>query len=156
MEAVLDALAQSGIAQYLRVSRWGYAAVNAAHVLGISILVGSIIPMDLKLFGAWPRIAHDTLARVLLPTAFCGLLVALATGPLLFLTRPFEYLALGVFQIKLLLIAIGAISALTAHFLYGLRLQNAGKAAQLRTGVISLISWLGALIAGRMIAFAGS
>lgn len=156
MEALLDALAQSGLAQYLRVSRWGYAAVNTAHVFGIALLLGSIIPMDLKLFGAWPRITHDTLARVLLPTALCGMLVALATGPLLFMTRPSEYFALGVFQIKLLLIAIGALSALTAHFLYGLRLQHAGKAARLRTGAISLVSWLGALVAGRMIAFAGS
>jgi hypothetical protein len=112
--------------------------------------------MDLKLFGAWPRIAHDTLARVLLPTAFCGLLVAATTGPLLFMTRPSEYFALGVFQIKLLLVTIGALSALTAHYLYGLTLQRAGRAAQIRTGAISLASWLGALVAGRMIAFAGS
>ena len=156
MEALLDALAQSGIAQYLRFSRWGYAAVNTAHVFGIALLLGSIIPMDLKLFGAWPRIAHEILARVLLPTAFCGLLVAVATGPLLFVTRPSEYIALGVFQLKLLLVTLGILSALTAHFLYGLRFQHAGRAAQLRTGAISLVSWLGALIAGRMIAFAGS
>lgn len=156
MEALLDALAQSGIAQYLRFSRWGYAAASTAHVFGIALLVGSILPMDLKLFGAWPQIAHETLARVLLPASACGLALALITGPLLFITRPSEYAALGVFQLKLALIATGVLSAIAAHMLYGRRLQRADRVARLRTGAISLICWLGALIAGRMIAFAGS
>lgn len=154
MEALLDALAQSGAAQYLRFSRWGYAATNTAHILGVALLVGSIILMDLKLFGAWPQIAHDRLARVLLPSAFCGLFIALATGPLLFLTRPSEYFALEIFQIKLVLIAFGVLSAISAHLLYGRWLQTADRPARLRTGAISLFCWLGALIAGRMIAFA--
>lgn len=156
MEALLEALAQSGIAQYLRFSRWGYAAVNTAHVFSIALLVGSTFTMDLKLFGAWPRIAHNTLARVLLPMAFCGLLIALITGPLLFLTRPTEYIALGIFQLKLALIVVGALSAMAAHFVYGLWLEQADRPARLQTGAISLICWLGALVAGRMIAFAGS
>ncbi len=156
MEALLDALAQSGIAQYLRFSRWGYAAVNTAHVFSIALLVGSIFTMDLKLFGAWPRIAHDALVRVLLPVAFGGFLVALITGPLLFLTRPTEYIELGVFQLKLALIIIGALSAIIAHLAYGLWLEKADRPARLRTGAISLICWFGALVAGRMIAFAGS
>jgi Mn2+/Fe2+ NRAMP family transporter len=112
--------------------------------------------MDLKLFGAWPRIAHDALVCVLLPVAFCGFLIALITGPLLFLTRPTEYIELGVFQLKLVLIIIGALSAIIAHLVYGLWLEKADRPARLRTGVISLICWFGALVAGRMIAFAGS
>ncbi|MFX4228325.1 MAG: hypothetical protein ACFHHU_10700 [Porticoccaceae bacterium] len=156
MEALLEALAQSGIAQYLRFSRWGYAAVNTVHVFSIALLVGCTLTMDLKLFGAWPRIAHDALARVLLPVAFCGLLIALITGPLLFLTRPTEYIALGIFQFKLVLIVIGALSAMATHLVYGLWLEQAERPARLRTGAISLICWLGALVAGRMIAFAGS
>ncbi len=155
MAEVLAALAASDFATALRMSRWLYASVNTAHVLGIALLVGAILPLDLRLLGLWCGVPRDALVRVLVPVAATGLALALAAGALLFATRAPEYAALTVFRVKLALVALGAGAALALHFRYGIRLQHASRVTLARAAALSMTCWLGALIAGRMIAFAG-
>jgi len=153
MDGLLTALSQSDIAIYLRFSRWGYAAVNTAHVLGIALLVGSAVPLDLRLMGAWRRIAHRDLARVLVPVAGAGLAIAVITGFLLFSVRAGEYASLNVFRVKMALLALGALSAVSAHLWFGRWLETASRRQLFRMGAVSLMCWLCVLVAGRMIAF---
>ena len=40
------ALEATALAQFLKASRWVYPLVNAGHILGIALLVGAVIPMD--------------------------------------------------------------------------------------------------------------
>ena len=119
MEAFLAALESTGIAEHFRVSRWGYAAVNGAHVLGVALLVGSVIPLDLRLLGLWPTAHRSDLVRVLVATAVAGLALAVPTGLLLFSVRAQEYSAVVVFQAKLALILAGTVSALAIHASHG-------------------------------------
>ena len=151
MEAVLDALVASAPAQWLRFSRWGYAAVNTTHVLGIALLVGAILPLDLRLLGAWRSVPLTPLARVLVPVAATGLLLAVTTGAFLFITRADEYAALDLFLVKLALIAAGAVHALSLHLGSGLR--HASEARLRAAGAASLSLWLSALVCGRLLAF---
>jgi len=153
MDGLLTVLSQSEIATYLRFSRWGYAAVNTTHVLGIAFLVGAIVPLDLRLMGAWPGIAHRDLARVLVPMAGVGLTLAVVTGALLFSVRAGEYDDLIVFWIKMALLSFGAMSAFIAHLRFGRWLETASSRQLFRIGAVSMICWLGVLVAGRMIAF---
>ena len=153
MEAVLDALGSSDLAQWLRFSRWSYAAVNTTHVLGIALLVGAILPLDLRLLGAWPSVPLEPLARVLIPVAATGLALAVTTGALLFITRATEYAALDLFFVKLALIGTGAAHALYVHL--GRGFQNASPRRLRLTGATSLSLWLAALVSGRMLAFVG-
>jgi len=156
MDGLLAVLSQSDIATYLRFSRWGYAAVNTTHVFGIALLVGAIVPLDLRLMGAWPGIAHRDLTRVLVPVAGVGLTLAVVTGALLFGVRADEYAGLGVFWAKMALLAVGAVSALSAHLWFGRWLETASRRQLFRIGAVSLICWVGVLVAGRMIAFSGA
>jgi len=156
MDGLLAVLSQSDIATYLRFSRWGYAAVNTTHVFGIALLVGAIVPLDLRLMGAWQGIAHRDLARVLVPVAGAGLAIAIVTGVLLFSVRAGEYAGLGVFWAKMSLLALGAASALVAHLWFGRWLETASGRQLFRIGAVSLICWVGVLVAGRMIAFSGA
>ena len=151
MDAVLDALVGSAPAQWLRFSRWGYAAVNTTHVFGIALLVGAILPLDLRLIGLWRSVALVPLARVLVPVAAAGLLLAMTTGAFLFITRAPEYAAIELFLVKLALIATGAIHALSLHF--GYSLQNASRARLRTAGATSLSIWLAVLVCGRLLAF---
>ena len=112
MDAILNALAATDVAAWLRVSRWGYAAINAGHIVGIAMLVGAILPLNLRLLGIWPNVPHTTLATVLVPVAAAGLALAVAMGTLLFIVRAPDYGGLGVFQAKMALAAIGTASAL--------------------------------------------
>jgi len=144
-------LESSGIAQWLRFSRWGYAIVNTLHVGGIALLVGSIVPLDLRLLGLWKHSRLDDLSRVLVPTAACALALALLSGTALFVSRASEYAAMPLFFVKLTLIAMATAHALLIHVLGGLSVRS--PCAQKISGACSLFAWTGALVAGRFLAF---
>ena len=154
MESLLAAIEATGPAQYLRVSRLGYAAVSGAHILGIAFLVGAVLPLNLRLLGFWPSISCANLLRVLVPVAATGLLLAALTGSLLFSVRAREYAATGYFQVKLVLVFVALLSAVMIHRAYGLTLEGATEHRLRFHALLSLGSWLGALACGRMIAFA--
>ena len=154
MEAFLGAVEATAFAQYLRTSRWGYAAVSGAHILGIALLVGTILPLNLRLLGFWRKIPRANLLRVLVPIATSGLVLVVFTGPLLFSVRAQEYAAVGFLQAKFVFVALGLLSALAIHRAYGLTLKGASERRLRMHALVSLGCWLGALACGRLIAFA--
>lgn len=151
MEELLTRLAATPLAEWMRLSRWGYAAVNALHVLGIGLMIGAIAALDLRLMG-WRRdLPLSALARLLQPVAIGGLLLAIAMGGLLFLADPTGYAGMPLFQLKLGLIGLAIANALLLNLGPGL-----AKATALRlriSGALSLGLWLSALVAGRFLAF---
>lgn len=153
MDEFLAAIEAGQLARTLRVSRWGYAGVSAAHILGIALLIGATVPLNLRILGLWPDIARATAARLLAPTALAGLILAVTAGAALFSVRATEYAALTVFQAKLALIAVAALSALWASGRYGWHLERATTTELRPHALISLACWLGALLLGRLIAF---
>ncbi|NKE45973.1 DUF2214 domain-containing protein [Roseomonas frigidaquae] len=153
---MLDLIADSAPAAALRGSVTLYLLVNAAHVLGIGLLVGAIVTLDLRLLGAFRNAALAHLAPPLVRVAASGLGLAALTGLALFSTRPATYLENPAFLAKLALLALA---------LLNLALLHAGRPwpAALAGGVVtgrlrlaagvSLAAWIGALLAGRWIGF---
>jgi hypothetical protein len=142
----------------LRNSRWSYATVNASHIVGIALLFGAIVPLDLRLIGCWRSVSIRALARVLLPVAVAGLLLAIGAGMLLFSIRAVQYAGTTLFQIKLGLILCGVANAIllrnarhweastaAVHVVPPLRLRAAGA--------LSIALWLAVIVCGRMLAF---
>jgi hypothetical protein len=154
MESFLAALEATGPAQYLRASRWGYAAVNGAHILGIALLVGAMLPLNLRLLGLWRSVPQAELIRVLVPAAIAGFALAAITGFLLFSVKAQDYADIGFFRLKLALILLGVLSAAMLHRGYGLMLQGASRSRVRWHALISIGCWVGALACGRLIAFA--
>jgi hypothetical protein len=154
VEWLLGGLEATALAQHLRASRWGYAAVNAAHIFGIALLIGAILPLNLRLLGLWPKVPLSMLARVLVPMAASGLGLAIVAGGLLFSVRAREYADLGILQAKLALVGVGLLSALALHGAYRLRLEDASRLRLAAHALLSTACWVGALICGRLIAFA--
>lgn len=155
MEALLAALEATAPAQQLRAARWGYAAVNAAHILGFALLIGAVVPLDLRLLGLWREVPRAALLRVLVPVAAAGLALAVAAGLLLFAVRAREYAAMPVVQAKLVLVTAGTVAALALHLHGGRGLERTGEGRAAVHAALSLLCWLGALACGRLIAFAG-
>ena len=154
----LTALQELAPVAALRSARWTYAAVNASHITGIALLFGAIVPLDLRLIGCFRQISIRALARILVPVAVFGLLLAVAAGSLLFSIRAVQYAGTTLFQIKMALVACGIANALL------LRKATAWETAQndtsampplrLRTaGALSIVLWLSVIVCGRMIAF---
>lgn len=155
LDAVFTALEGADIAQALRRSRWGYAAVNGVHILGIALLIGAIVPLNLRSLGLWRGVPRPLLARILVPMAAAGLFLAIAAGLLLFSVRAGDYAGLALFQVKLALIAIGTVAALGYHLRHGWPDGDADALVLRCHAVLSLASWLGALVCGRLLGFVG-
>lgn len=156
MGELLAAVEQSSLATYFRSARWGYALLSASHILGISLLFGASLPLALRLLGLWAFISRDNLARVLVPIAAAGLVLAVASGALLFSVRATGYAGLSVFWFKLAVIAVGTASAVVAHARFGIWFEKSGRIARVEVAIVSLLCWTSALIAGRLIAFMGN
>jgi hypothetical protein len=137
---VIEALEATWLAEHLRRSRWTYPQVNAAHILGIAILLGAVLPMHVQRLCGRPP-----LVRVLRPYAMAGLALAVTCGALLFMARAAEYLGNPWIQAKMALLAVAL-----AHAAWHLRTEMIPA----RAAVASLVLWLTVLVAGRMIAFA--
>lgn len=155
----LAALEGAELAQALRHSVWAYPLVNAAHLIGVALLIGAIVPLDLRLLGAWSSVPVSPLCRVLTRTAAVGLVLAITFGAVLFVTAASEYAASGLFLSKMLVIA-----ALTANALF-LRVIGGGDSpwpnapqgelpGYVRVAAaVSLSGWLTALILGRLVGY---
>jgi hypothetical protein len=144
------AIEASALAAHLKQARWTYPAVNAAHLLGVALLIGSVVPMDLRLIGLWRGdIRLETALRLLRPVAAFGAGLAIATGVLLFTVQAGDYLRLPLFAFKITLVALGLAHALA----WGDRLTAAPRARQARAGALSLAIWLTVLVAGRMLGY---
>ena len=139
----------------LRESRWLYPLVSTLHLSGIAALLGGLLVLDLRLLGLQRSVPRSAVARCAWPVAVAGLALALSTGPLLFMTKPSEYIANPAFAIKFLLISLAFCNVALFHLtwpgvLRGLRPITSGVRA---CAAASLLLWWGVLLAGRWIAF---
>lgn len=159
IEGWLGALEATALARELRDSVWVYPLVNAGHLAGVALLVGAIVPLDLRLLGLWPSVSLAPLWQVLSRTAGIGLLLSIACGTLLFIAQATDYAASRFFIAKMAVVA-----ALIANALV-LRLAVSGESSRSITahgrlparvrfaGGVSLIGWLTALLLGRLIGY---
>jgi hypothetical protein len=149
VQELAAAIEASGLAGFLRASRWTYPAVNALHVLGIALLIGAVAPMDLRLAGLWRRdVPAVTVVRLLRPVAAFGAGLALATGALLFSVQAREYLPLPAFWLKIGLVVLGL-----AHALANGGIAAAPRGRQRRAGLLSLAVWITVLALGRLLGY---
>ena len=155
MEGILIGLENWSVADYFRNARWGYALLNATHIFGVALLVGATVPMNLRLLGWWASIPRANVIRVLVPVAATGLVLAILAGVLLFSVGAQEYADLEIFQVKIVLVVVGSISAVFLHWRFGLIMEELTNGRQISHALISLLCWPGALVLGRLIAFAG-
>ncbi|AZQ67160.1 hypothetical protein EF888_08455 [Silicimonas algicola] len=138
LAALLEA---TSLAQALKASRWLYPLINAGHILGIALLVGAVIPMDVA------ALRGRDMTAGLHPWAIAGLLLAAACGLLLFITQAGDYVVNGWFRAKMALLALAVANALW-------HLNATGSALQ-RAALPSLILWPAILVLGRMIGYSG-
>lgn len=145
------ALEATKLATALRNSVWSYPLVNAAHILGVALLVGSVVPLDLRLLGAWRTVPLAPLWKVLTRSAGAGLALTLVFGVLLFVTRATEYVASNFFIAKMVAVGLG-----TVNIPLFLRTPPASHTPGFRlrlAAAVSLTAWLTALISGRLIGY---
>jgi hypothetical protein len=149
-------LQESALGHVMRSSPALYPAVEILHIIGFVILVGSILALDLRMLGLGRAISIQPMAQLLLPLSRAGFVLAICMGFLLFSADASHVVKNPAFQAKALLIAAALINVVIAHAgpwrhieSWRDKVPGAAKA----TALISLVLWLGAICAGRLIAY---
>jgi hypothetical protein len=161
MRDLLAWIEQTGLGHMMRESGpWTYAVVNVAHILGVSTLFGSVLVLDLRLLGAWSRrVRIADLSSAVTPIAMIAFVVAAVTGAALLATKATAYVDNPFLLIKFPAIALGVLNAGILNMTpawkeVGVRALRPRERRQLAImGGISLVSWLTAVTAGRMIGY---
>jgi hypothetical protein len=148
----LEAIGSWPGAVWLRQSATAYLFVNAAHILGIGLLLGSILPLDLRLLGFLRRFPLDVLRPFLVRFAAAGLTLAAITGSWLFSVKPTEYFANEALRWKVALLATAIVNVTFQHRGIKAPAYELTPATRIRAA-LSLGLWVSALVAGRWIGF---
>ena len=133
-----------------------YLFVNAAHIASIGLLIGGILPLDLRLAGLFRGVPLAAIAPFLLRSAAVGLGLAIITGLCLFSVKPREYLANAAFLWKLALLALALVNIVVQHGNRHFRQALDGGTVHLSVRLVaagSAVLWLAVLVAGRWIGF---
>lgn len=148
MIEVAAALEAAPLAQFLKASRWTYPLVNAGHIFGVGLLIGSVVPMDLRLLGWLRPLSAGETVRLLRPVAATGLVLAVACGALLFITQAGDYVQNGWFRAKIALVIVAV-----ANAVLHMRLAAFDTPRRQGAAALSLVLWPAILICGRMIGY---
>jgi len=129
---------------------WIYPALEIVHIVGIGLLLGSLVLVELRIWGRAAELPLAPLARFGLRLTLVGFALAAASGTTMFLSQPNELLANAPFLIKMALLLCAGINAAAFHWRGGVaRDDSVGRAQTLA----SLGLWLAIIICGRSIAY---
>lgn len=118
-----------------------FGAFMAAHLIGIALLAGTSLLVDLRVLGVGIRAAgQHRVARALRPWLLAGLAIAVATGTWLFVADPLKYYVNPAFQLKALLLLL----AVLAQFVVQRRPLKS-------FALVALLLWFGTAICGRAV-----
>ena len=129
---------------------WAYPALEVVHIVGIALLLGNLVLLELRVWGAAPTLPLRALARLVLGLSVAGFGLIAASGLTMFAANPGELLANRTFVVKMGLVSLAGINAAMFHARGGLDRLDALAKAQT---VLSLGLWLAVIICGRFIAY---
>ena len=143
----------------LRDWLWLFPAIETVHLFGIVALVGSTAILDLRLMGfALVGTPVPKLARRVLPWAWLGFGIQVATGFFLFASEASRVYLNPAFRSKMLMLAAAGLNALFFHMTANRSAarwegRSTTPLAAKIAGLSSLALWFAIVIAGRMIAY---
>jgi hypothetical protein len=156
--ALLEWLQALPLAVFIHKTPWAFTTIEVAHVFAVSLVIGTIAIVDLRLLGlVSTKRPFAELSRQVLPFTWAAFVVAVIAGLLLFISRATEYFVNPVFWIKMVLIVLAGINMMIFEFktVRGVQAWNLGlppPPARLAGG-ISIACWVLVLFLGRLIAF---
>ena len=133
-----------------------YLLVNAAHILGVGLILGAILPLDMRLLGFFRSVRLAAIGPFFVRVAASGVGLAILTGLWLFSVKPVEYLGNPAFLWKIAFLLLALANVLMQHRNRYFRDALAGRVAHPTVRVLaggSAALWLTVLVAGRWIGF---
>jgi len=152
-------LEQTGIATWVNSSDsvLAYPTVLLLHTIGLSMVVGINIVIDLRLLGFGRQIPVLPMQRFF-PMMWAGLALNAVTGALLLSAKATQFVINPAFYVKMasILLAVGVFFAMKARVFGDPLLDRKPVAANAKLlAALSLTLWLLAITAGRWMAYIG-
>ncbi len=153
LQGLFERLEQSSIGEAVRQSVWLFPVVEAAHLLGLALLGGAVLMLDLRLLGVGLRSQPlSVLERQTRPWLIGAVLVMVSTGVPLALSEALKLYGKEAYWVKM-----GALAAVLA-FTFAVRNPLARRDPQIGAmtramALLSIALWLTVAAAGRWIGF---
>ena len=135
-------------------SMFAFPGILALHAIGMGFAVGICLALDLRILGVAPGVRIAEMRRFV-PVVWAAFWLNAVSGVLLLIGYPTKALTNPVFYLKLLLIGVG----LWLFTRIGRRVfddagdERAQSPPVQRLAIISLVCWVGAITAGRLLAY---
>ena len=160
MESLTNWMENSPINQWITSVGLVWPMAEIFHFIGLSLLLGSMLIIDLRLFGFFRSIAIETTHK-LLKWAGIGFALNLVTGTLFLFGDPYRYAANIGFRIKAVLILVAGLNALWFYIkikpiMGSWGPQDDPPLVAKTIAVVSLGAWICILLLGRMIPYVGT
>jgi hypothetical protein len=158
--ALLQSVESSSLSAWLRESLYAFPLIESLHVVGLTLVFGTIVVVDLRLLGLasvarpFTTIAHDALRLTWTAFGLTGV-----TGVLMFITNAVAYSRNVQFRLKMCLLVLAGLNVLLFRLTTGRRVERwkldtaaprAGKVA----AALSLVLWMAVIFLGRWVGFA--
>ena len=145
----------SGLIVAMRQSLWLFPVIESVHVMGLTLVGGAILLLDLRLLGFGLR--RQTTARVAQDAErwlLVSLAVMLPTGFLLFMASAVKCYYLPAFWTKMVCLLLALIFTFSIRRRVALSADTSGH--PLRSRLVALVSislWTTVAVAGRLVGF---
>ncbi len=154
---ICQVVEQTTISRIVRESAFPY--VEGAHVLALSLSVGTVMWFDLRLLGyAMQTRPVSEVFQDLKAWMFAGFGIMFLTGALLFSAHATKVYASGYFRLKLTLLILAGVNTAVYHLTIDRRQSEWDKAAvpplaAQAAGLLSLVLWFSVVAVGRIFAY---
>ena len=129
---------------------WAYPMLEVVHLIGVALILGNLVLLEMRVFGWASTLPIEPLARLSLGLVGMGFGMAVVTGLLMFGTQPGELLANRVFTVKMALIMLAGCNAGWFHARRSLQLQDTTARVSM---LLSMVIWILVITCGRWIAY---
>jgi hypothetical protein len=159
IEAFCQWVYDTPLGELVRSNELLFPWFESVHVLAITLVLGTIVVVDLRLLGVASRGRPvSRLIREVLPITWVAFAVAVITGATLFTSNALEYARNFPFQMKMLLMLLAGLNMLVFHFVTYRSVGEWDEApgtpfAARFAGGFSIAVWLGIVAFGRWIGF---
>jgi hypothetical protein len=157
--AILEWLQQTSLAVHIRDSLFAFPLIESAHVIGLTLVFGTIAIIDLRLLGvASTNRSFERLAADILKWTWVAFLLTAVTGALMFITNAPVYFHNTYFRVKIALLFLAALNMLvfeltTRRSVGQWDRDTSAPPLGRAVAAVSLVIWICVIITGRMIGF---
>lgn len=145
----------SGIGETIRKSSWLFPVIEAIHLLGLGVIGGAVLVVDLRLLGlGLKRQSAAELTRNAQPWLVGSLVLMIITGGLLFLSEAIKCYYHDAFWFKMSCLFLAIVFTFTIQRKVTMNEETRMSPVWSKVvAVVSVLLWAGVGIGGRWIGF---